>query len=115
MSKTKGAFVDDLLRRHLSEKRLQLQRLRRLQQLQRVAAWNNARPGWRLCLLLVSACALAGGIGGLALLILAGGLSAGVLLVRITCSVPEDSIDYASRDNLRIQQLQREIVELEQK
>jgi len=102
--------VSEQVRQQLTEKRRQLQRL---QKLQRGAGRGSIRPGWRLCLLLAAASTVAGGFGGLPFLLLAAGLSAGVLLVKINCTPPHDALSNMTHTEVRQHQLQQEIAELE--
>lgn len=103
------------VRQQITEKQRQFRRLQQLQRSPSESSGAGVRASGRLLVLLCVLVGTAGGIGGPPILLLAVGLSCGVLLVRRICVVPHDPDSGLPRRELRLLQLQREITELERR
>ena len=107
--------MSEQVRQQIVEKQRQLRRLQQLQGREPEYSGAGIRPSRRLVLWLCILVGTAGGVGGPPILLLAVGLSCGVLLVRRICVVPHDPDSRLPRRELRLLQLQREITELERR
>lgn len=107
--------LSEQVRQQIAEKQRQLRRLQQLQGKSPELGGAGIRPSGRLALWLCVLVGTAGGVGGPSILLLAVGLSCGVLLVRRICVVPHDPDSGLPRRELRLLQLQREITELERR